>query len=104
MSTAASEPNWEAIADAAYMAYGLSTGGKNFRGEPMPDWSDLPETIRSAWKQAARAAVLQAAEEGVTLNRTFYTCPSCGYKTREPEDVASGYCTKCGRFHGTDEV
>lgn len=54
------EPDWEAVADAAYSAYGLTTGGLNFRGGPMPDWADLPEKIREAWRTAAIAAALEA--------------------------------------------
>lgn len=40
----------------AYAAYGQSTGGYNFRGDPMPEWEDLPPEIQAAW-QAAAAAV-----------------------------------------------
>lgn len=39
---------------AAYAAYGEATGGKNFRGEPMPDWDDLGEKIQYAWIEAVR--------------------------------------------------
>jgi hypothetical protein len=39
-------------AKGAYAAYGLSMGNKNFRGEQMPMWEELPEAIRSAWKAA----------------------------------------------------
>jgi hypothetical protein len=40
------------LAKGAYGAYGLSTNNKNFRGEEMPKWEELPEAIRSAWKAA----------------------------------------------------
>lgn len=33
----------------AYTAYGRKTEFKNFRGEPMPSWDDLPQTTRDAW-------------------------------------------------------
>jgi len=42
------------LAEGAYSAYGRSTGNKNFRGEEMPKWEDLPESIRAAWSAAAR--------------------------------------------------
>jgi hypothetical protein len=45
------------LAKLAYEAYGKVTGGKNFRGEPMPAWDDLPEQIRDAWDAAAGAVV-----------------------------------------------
>lgn len=41
----------------AYDAYGQATGGLNFRGEPMPEWADLPESIRRAWEAAADAVI-----------------------------------------------
>lgn len=42
----------EAVARAAYAAYGETTGHKNFRGDPMPDWADLGDTIQRAWRNA----------------------------------------------------
>ena len=42
-------------APIAYAAYAKVTGGKNFRGDPMPEFGDLPETIREAWTAAAEA-------------------------------------------------
>jgi hypothetical protein len=39
-------------APIAYAAYAEVTGGKNFRGDPMPEFDDLPETIREAWTAA----------------------------------------------------
>lgn len=43
------------LAKLAYRAYGSVTGFKNFQGDPMPVWDDLPETIREAWGAAAEA-------------------------------------------------
>lgn len=40
-------------ARAAYAAYGETTGHKNFRGEPMPEWEGLGDTIQRAWVNAA---------------------------------------------------
>ena len=45
---------WAEIAKSAYLAYSASTGNKNFRGEEMPDFEDLPEAIRIAWECAVR--------------------------------------------------
>lgn len=42
------------IAASAYRAYAASTGNKNFRGEPMPQWESLPRQIQIAWEAAAR--------------------------------------------------
>ncbi|WAZ20153.1 hypothetical protein STRCI_001252 [Streptomyces cinnabarinus] len=43
------------LAKTAYTAYGRSTGGKNYRGQPMPAWDDLGPSIHSAWEVAAEA-------------------------------------------------
>lgn len=46
--------SWRNIAESAYKAYAASTGGKNFRGEPMPEFADLPRPIQIAWESASR--------------------------------------------------
>jgi hypothetical protein len=43
------------LAQVAYVAYGKATEFKNFRGEPMPSYADLPEKIKEAWVAAANA-------------------------------------------------
>jgi len=50
----------------AYEAYGVVVGHRNYAGDPMPAWDDLPEVIRRAW-QAAAAAVLEHQGEGERL-------------------------------------
>lgn len=45
---------WCEIAKTAYRAYAASTGNKNFRGDPMPEFDDLPQPIRTAWEAAVR--------------------------------------------------
>ena len=45
---------WEEVAAHAYLAYAASTGNKNFRGDPMPAFGDLPQPIRTAWEAASR--------------------------------------------------
>jgi hypothetical protein len=52
----------EQAAQAAYRAYGEHTGGLNHRGEPMPVWEDLGDTIRGAWL-AATTAVADRVKE-----------------------------------------
>ncbi len=41
-------------ARVAYHAYGETVGWKNFRGDPMPVWDDLGESIQAAWHAAAK--------------------------------------------------
>ena len=57
MSESTAESPWTTIARSAYMAYAASTGSKNFQGDPMPAFDDLPEPIRIAWQAAVRQAV-----------------------------------------------
>ncbi|MER8030750.1 hypothetical protein ABTZ78_17525 [Streptomyces bauhiniae] len=47
------------LARIAYEAYGETTGHKNVRGEELPAWQELGETVQTAWTASARA-VLQA--------------------------------------------
>lgn len=42
-------------ARAAYHAYGAVTSWRNFRGEPMPPWQALPDSIKGAWEAATEA-------------------------------------------------
>ena len=44
----------DTLAREAYDAYGSVTDFKNFRGEPMPAFDNLPPQIQDAWKEAAR--------------------------------------------------
>lgn len=50
----------EAGAKALYEAYNAggdpATAGLNFRGEPCPEWADLPENVREKWRAAYRSA------------------------------------------------
>lgn len=43
----------ESRARIAYTAYGRKTNFKNFRGEPMPMFDELPQQIKDAWIAAA---------------------------------------------------
>ncbi len=54
MSSAAPGMPWSDIAASAYRAYAASTGNKNFRGDPMPAFADLPRHIQVAWEASVR--------------------------------------------------
>lgn len=47
-------PAWRDVAASAYRAYSASTGNKNFRGEDMPAFQELPIAIRIAWEAVVR--------------------------------------------------
>jgi hypothetical protein len=51
---------------AAYAAYGQSVGWKNFAGNPMPEWHELPERIQEAWRASVRAVVTALAAENLS--------------------------------------
>jgi hypothetical protein len=41
------------IGEIAYQAYGQTTDFKNFQGNPMPKWEELPDKIKEAWMNAS---------------------------------------------------
>lgn len=53
----------EPLAKQAYKAYGRTVDFKNVRGEPMPEWADLPDTIKQAWDQAATEVSLSSVQQ-----------------------------------------
>jgi len=52
--TAVAGMSWSEIVKSAYLAYSASTDNKNFRGEEMPKFEDLPIAIQTAWECAVR--------------------------------------------------
>jgi hypothetical protein len=46
----------------AYEAYGDRAGWKNYRGDAMPAWADLPPPIRLCW-EAATTKIIDLCEE-----------------------------------------
>lgn len=61
------------LAMEMYQAYGKSTDFKNFQGNPMPAWQDLPEGIQKAWIAAGKKARKMVVNETikVVLNNIF---------------------------------
>ena len=54
-------PFYMDLAKQAYGHYGAVVDFKNFRGEPMPEFDELPENIRKAWHDATRFAYNQGS-------------------------------------------
>ena len=50
--------HWRIIAEEAYKGYANVTDNKNFRGEQMPKFDELPEKIQEAWKAAVKVAIM----------------------------------------------
>jgi hypothetical protein len=44
------------LAEAAYTEYRRVRGGLAYDGSPLPEWSELETTIRSAWERGQTAA------------------------------------------------
>jgi len=66
-------------AQRAYTAYGQTTNGLNFLGQPMPTWDQLSPTQQAAWTNAAAAVRASAdrderADEPCTVTAD---CPHC---------------------------
>jgi len=55
--------DWTDIAKAGYQAYSESRYNQNFRGEEMPKWDDLPQSIKEAWEAAALRIGRRVAEQ-----------------------------------------
>lgn len=43
------------LARLGYEAYGNKANWKNYQGNPMPIWEDLPDNIKEYWKANAMA-------------------------------------------------
>lgn len=75
ISSAVAGMAWRDIAASAYRAYAASTGNKNFRGDPMPAFNDLPQAIQTAWECAVRQAgyCLKVPGEGPCPDESRWT-------------------------------
>lgn len=52
------------LARAAYEGYRKHTGGKSLAtGQPIPEWYDLPDPIKDAWKASITAIQQEIADE-----------------------------------------
>ena len=52
-----------------YEGYAASTGGKTFDGRDMPQWVDLPDRIKEAWRAAIVAAVDQPPRDETLVDK-----------------------------------
>lgn len=102
------EPTEIANARAAYNAYNAggdpATANKNFRGEPCPEWDDLPQNIRDKWIAATAPAseTLDNAclwrDDALAEWRKSYPCPrGCGTMGQcvDPATMSPAICPVC---------
>lgn len=65
---------WDDRAHLAYNVYGDSVGWKNFAGNAMPNWTELPRRIRASWclttqavHESVKASCREAAADAMHL-------------------------------------
>lgn len=64
--------NLQELAQAAYVAYSALTDNKNFRGEEMPAFEDLPIKIKTAWEVSVRHTIDCLREDSVDLDTSHW--------------------------------
>lgn len=78
------ELDLEVLGRLGYDAYGDFTGWKDFRGDPMPTWAELPAPQREAWYAGASAMYLQAARDLRPPLECDHTSPASAYAASHP--------------------
>lgn len=48
--------SWDDVAMRCYGAYAEVTDWKNYQGNPMPQWEELPDKTQEAWIAASKEA------------------------------------------------
>lgn len=54
------------LAQVAYNSYGSVTDYKNFQGNPMPSWEQLPPKIQEAWIAASETCYNAGRIDGIS--------------------------------------
>jgi hypothetical protein len=73
LTDAKASRNLSAFAQHLYNTYAASAGNKNFQGNPMPTWDELPEAIRSHWRAVAAESAHVVTEQ---VERAVNTRPA----------------------------
>lgn len=56
------------LAQAAYRDYGAVTDHLNYQGLPMPEWENLPDKIRNAWRNAVLSVLINCGYDPAISN------------------------------------
>lgn len=64
--------DYPGFAAAGYHAYGATTGHKNYQGNPMPTWEELPQPQKDAWIMAAATIRNMAVDALYPLTASTY--------------------------------
>lgn len=57
----------KSLGQVAFEAYGDNREWKDWRGQPMPQWNEVREDIRTAWEVAASAVEREVKNAGSML-------------------------------------
>lgn len=76
---AQSDSQWAVVAEAMYKWYGDHADWKNFQGNRMPEWHELPKDIRGHWifvaekflgvSKVSEEALLRLSQRALILRR-----------------------------------
>ena len=53
------------LAQRAYHDYGAITDHLNYQGLPMPEWENLPDKIRNAWRNAVLSVLINCGYDPI---------------------------------------
>lgn len=53
------------LAQSAYHNYGAVTNYQNYQGLPMPEWKELPDAIRNAWRNAILSVLINSGYDPI---------------------------------------
>ena len=102
------EPFEISRARAAYNAYNAggdpATANKNFRGEPCPEWDDLPQNIRDKWVAATAAsgdAVTVFADNCLFVAQSFE--PGIASQGQTVQEALRNLADALDMLHGVPE-
>jgi len=73
------------LAQSAYHNYGAVTNYLNYQGLPMPEWKDLPDTIRNAWRNAILSVLINCGYDPIISNIDISLYPTS--KKFEPKGL-----------------
>lgn len=97
------------MAEAMYLAYSASTNNKNFRGEEMPVFGDLPSSIKDAWVAAAIKAYEVSTDRAKELfvlsfnGDTVVSLRAVCFRAMHTIAEIDAICKNASRYTGLEE-
>jgi len=79
----------ERRARSVYAAYGQATNFKDFQGQPLPKWEDLPKEVQVSWVKVSKEVLRHENELRETPFRVY---PARSYGDEAPtEDTTTAW-------------